>query len=51
MERIKIMEMKTSSDLEGTGLDIMEVQSNLNNRESEMGKVSPELSQSESEGV
>ena len=34
MYMIKIMEMETSYDLEGTGLDHMEAQSKINTRES-----------------
>ena len=39
MDRIMIREMETSSKMEGTRLGLMEAQSKLNNRESEMGKV------------
>ena len=42
IKRIKISKMDTSSDLEGTRLDLLEAQSNLNTRESEMGKFHPE---------
>ena len=42
MERIMIREMETSSDMERTRLGLMEAQSKLNTRESEMGKVRPE---------
>ena len=42
IKRIKIREMETSSDMEETLLELLEAQSKLNTRESEMGKVRPE---------
>ena len=42
IERINIREMETSFDLEGTRLGLLEAQSKLNTRESEMAKVRPE---------
>ena len=42
MERIMIREMEISSEMEGMRLGLMEAQSKLKTRESEMGKVRPE---------